>query len=108
MKKHKKWTHKDSSQNIFKKGFNCLNYSIKDYASSSHILFTTTSKTVFCTFSHFMTGSIYVNGCLQATNIGKALPMALCWNNRGLQQGEKSKILAEKETKLVNLVRFTA
>ena len=55
-----------------------------------------------------MTGSIYVNGCLQATNIGKALPMALCWNKRGLQQGEKSKTLAEKETKLVNLVRFTA
>ena len=38
-----------------------------------------------------MTGSIYVNGCLQAKNIGKALPMALCWNKRGLQQGEKAK-----------------
>ena len=45
---------------------------------------------------HFMTGSIYVNGCLQATNIGKTLPMALCWNKRGLQQEEKCKIIAKK------------
>ena len=58
---------------------------------------------------HFMTGSIYVNGCLQATNIGKTLPMALCWNKRGLQQEEKCKIIAKKkETKLVNMVKFTA
>ena len=65
--------------------------SCKFFSVPCHLFFC-----AICTFSHFMTGSIYVNGCLQATNIGKALPMALCWNKRGLQQGEKRKISAEK------------
>ena len=47
---------------------------------------------VLLLFVHFMIGSIYVNGCLPATNIGKALPMALSWNKRGLQKKSEIKV----------------